>query len=239
MRRLVPPAADGAVDVERDGPVDVGAAYGPGAGGRPRPAGRPWVTLLMISSADGATAVAGRSGGLANEGDRAVFRAVRATADAVLVGASTTRAEGYRPLAPPRRLLVVTGSGDIGPAELSAASTTTLVMPAAAAAPALPAGGASVLRAGTDMVDLADALGQLHAVAHVVCEGGPSLNGQLLAAGLVDEVCLTLAPVFAAGSSPRLAHGDRPADGAPWRLAHVLADDQGYLFLRYVRAAGS
>ena len=233
MRRLSPSPAAGADDVASD--VDVDAAYRDVPGGRPRPAGRPWVTLLMISSADGATVVDGRSGALGADGDRAVFRAVRATADAVLVGASTTRAERYRPLAAPRRLLVVTGSGDIGPAELSASPTTTLVMPGDAAAPGLPAGGATVLRAGGRTVDLAAALGQLAGVDHVVCEGGPSLNGQLLAAGLVDEVCLSVAPVFAAGPSPRLAHGDASAGSAPWTLAHVLADEQGYLFLRYVR----
>jgi len=191
--------------------------------------------MLMVAAADGATAVDGRSGALGNAGDKAVYRAVRAAADAVLVGAATARAEVYHPLAAPRRLLVVTGSGVIGSPELEAASTTTLVMPAAGPVPDLPAGGATVLRAGRDRVDLRAALASLVDVAHVVCEGGPSLNGQLLAEGLVDEVSLTLAPLFPAGDSSRVAHGPDVAGAGPWRLGHALTDDDGYLFLRYVR----
>lgn len=230
MRRLLPSPATEA--------LDVAAAYAAVDGGRPRPAGRPWVTLLMISSVDGGTAVDGRSGALGNAGDKAVYRAVRSVADAVLVGAATARAEVYHPLAAPRRLLVVTSSGRTGSTELEAAPTTTLVMPSSSPEPAVPEGGASVLRAGTDRVDLRAALAALGGVEHVVCEGGPSLNGQLLAEGLVDEVCLSLAPLFVAGDSARLAHGpSTPAGGGPWRLAHVLGDDDGYLFLRYLRAA--
>ena len=37
----------------------------------------------------------GRSGGLGGPGDKAVFRALRAVPDVVLVGASTARVEGY------------------------------------------------------------------------------------------------------------------------------------------------
>lgn len=225
MRRLAPSVADD---------IDVEAAYGEVPGGRPRAAGRPWVTVLMVSSADGAIQVDGRSGGLGNDGDRAVYRAVRRTGDAVLVGAATARAERYKPLAAPRRLFVVTGSGDVGSPELVAAPTTTLVMPSSVEPPALPAGGATVLHAGVARVDVAAALASMDGVDHVVCEGGPTLNGQVLAAGCADEVCLTLAPRFVAGGSGRLAHGE-PAAADGWELAHVLADDEGFLFLRYLR----
>jgi riboflavin biosynthesis pyrimidine reductase len=213
----------------------VDEAYGDVPGGRPRPADRPWVTVLMISTADGAVALDGRSGGLGNDGDRAVYRTVRRQGDAVLVGAATARAERYAPLVAPRRLFVVTGSGDIGSDELLAAATTTIVMPGAAAAPPLAPGGASVLRAGSERVDIAAALRSMDGVDHVVCEGGPSLNGQVLAAGCADEICLTLAPRFVAGDSGRLAHGE-PAPAGAWALAHVLADDDGFLFLRYLRS---
>jgi 5-amino-6-(5-phosphoribosylamino)uracil reductase len=232
VRRLWPAPPD--VD------VDVGAVYG--SAHRPRPAHRPWVTVLMIASADGAVAIDGRSGGLGGEGDRAVYRAVRATADAVLVGAATVRAEVYRPMEAPRRLLVVTAGGDLGAssAALLAAPTTTLVMPEGAETPSgLPAGGATVLRAGAGRVDPVGALRSLVDVAHVVCEGGPSLNGQLLAAGAVDEVCLSLAPRFVAGEAARLAHGPVGASDVPWVLAHVLVDGDGFLFLRYVRGGAS
>ena len=221
MRRLAPaPVLDN---------VDVVSAYQDVV--RPRPTDRPWVSMLMITSADGAVVVDGRSGALGGPGDRAVYRAVRGMGDGVLVAGGTTRAERYLPLPAPRRLLVVTGSGDIGSPELLTASTTTLVMPASSTAPQ----GARVLRAGTDRVDLAAALAALPDLDHVVCEGGPSLNGQLLAAGLVDEVCLSLAPRFVAGGSGRMAHGAGVADLHAWTLAHVLADADGFLFLRYTR----
>jgi riboflavin biosynthesis pyrimidine reductase len=72
----------------------------------------------------------------------------------------------------------------------------------------------------------------------VLSEGGPSLNGQLLAAGLVDELCLSLAPLLAGGESARIAHGAAPPTPARMRLARVLEED-GMLFLRYVSAASA
>jgi riboflavin biosynthesis pyrimidine reductase len=208
VRRLHPPPFDDHVDVA-SAYLDVS---------RPRPADRPWVTILMIESVDGGTMIDGRSGALGGAGDKAVYAVVRSLGDAVLVGAATVRAEVYRPLPPPRRLFVVSGSGEV-PAELAAAVTTVLVQPAA----------------GQKHVDLGAAVRSWHDVAHVVCEGGPTLNGQLLAQGLVDEVCVTVAPRFVAGESARLAHTTAGAEPSAWTLAHVLADDDGFLFLRYTR----
>ena len=68
----------------------------------------------------------------------------------------------------------------------------------------------------------------------VVCEGGPSLNGQVLAAGLADEVLVTISPRLVAGGSARLAHGPDQADPTPWELRHVLVDED-HLFVRYRR----
>ena len=65
---------------------------------REAPEGRPWVIVDMMSSVDGATAVAGRSGGLGGPGDKAVFRALRAVPDVILVGAATARVERYGPV---------------------------------------------------------------------------------------------------------------------------------------------
>ena len=93
------------------------------------------------------------------------------------------------------------------------------------------------IRAGHGRVDLTAALTLLHreGAREVLCEGGPSLNGQLLALDLVDEFFLTLAPRTAVGASTRVAHGPAGAAAvADWRLAHVLEHD-GELFLRYLR----
>jgi len=180
------------------------------------PADRPWVVMSMIGTVDGATSLGGVSGPLGNPTDQQVLRLVRRAADAVVVGAATVRSERYRPLAAPKRLYVVSRSAELGDlAELVAAPTTEVVRPAAGAAD----------------VDLAALLARLGGQV-VVCEGGPSLNGQLLAAGLVDEVFVTISPRLLGGGSARIAHGADGADPEPWELRHVLAED-GYLFLRY------
>ena len=59
----------------------------------------------------------------------------------------------------------------------------------------------------------------------MVCEGGPTLNGALVAAGLVDELCLTLAPLVAGGDSPRIvagADGDASSTGVLRRRRSLL-----------------
>ena len=88
------------------------------------------------------------------------------------------------------------------------------------------------IRAGVDRVDLAGALAQIDAEV-VLCEGGPTLNGQLVVDDLVDEICLTIAPTAVVGESKRIT-ADRRDAYTSMRLAHVL-EDEGYLFCRYVR----
>ena len=56
-------------------------------------------------------------------------------------------------------------------------------------------------RTGDDLPLLAARLRQEHGVRSVVCEGGPTLNSYLLAAGLVDELWLTLNPKLAGGAA--------------------------------------
>ncbi|MEO7555856.1 MAG: dihydrofolate reductase family protein [Acidimicrobiales bacterium] len=226
----------------------------------PHPDGRPWVLLNMVASVDGATSVDGVSGSLGGDADRAVFAAIRAVADVILVGAGTVRAEGYgapRPSAaaraareargrpPAPRLAIVTSSVDLDPrAPLFADAEPAnhpFVVTALGALPerlaAIAAVTDEVIVAGDGRVDSAMALQELgHRGAQVVlCEGGPSLNGQLIAAGVVDEVCLTVAPVLASGDSARIARGPAPVSPLGLRLDRALEAD-GTLWIRYVRA---
>lgn len=199
------------------------------------PADRAFVRLNMIESADGGSAVGGVSGGLGNRDDHAVYQALRATADGVLVGLGTAVAEHYRPPESDRlRIYVVADRPDIsGNPELFASGAATLVLPEdAGPAPA----GVPELRAGTQgMVDLPRTLGAL-AGKVLVAEGGPTLAGVLASLGLIDEFFLTIAPRVLAGASGRVVLGS-DADPRVWRLEHGFLDDDGYLFLRYVHAS--
>ena len=67
----------------------------------------------------------------------------------------------------------------------------------------------------------------------VIAEGGPTLNGQLIAADLVDEFCVTVAATLAGGSSPRPAHGEAPPVPRSMRLVRLLTDGRD-LLARYV-----
>lgn len=180
---------------------------------------RPYVRANMISSLDGSSTAAGRSGGLGGDGDRRVFRALRDAADVVLVGAATVRDEDYGVTAHPALAIVTRGT----------IARTDRLYPPDGAEPIVYSGhGGSV--------DLRSVLDDLYARGHrrVLAEGGPGVLGALLAAGLIDELCLTVAPVLVGGDGRRIVTGpDLPLDR--WRRRSVLGDDEGYLYTRWAR----
>jgi riboflavin biosynthesis pyrimidine reductase len=227
VRRIYP--ADGSAE------ADLQALYGET---RPLRAGRPWVGMCMIASLDGSTAVDGVSGGLGNDNDRAVFAALRAVADVILVGAKTAAAEHYRPSGRPgQRIGIVTSSGRIDTGtELFSSGCGFLVLPEDG--PDTPQGVDSV-RAGHGTVDLVAALGRLTQLGpsarFVQVEGGARLNGALVEAGCIDELNLTIAPALVGGDSSRIVAGATESRRT-LQLAHVLADRDGYLFTRWVRS---
>ena len=217
---------------------------------------RPWVLANMVCGLDGSTAVAGRVGALSSATDRQLFVDLRSVADVVLVGAETARRERYGPvrLAPARRahreaegrpplprLAIVSRSLDLGGAARALdpgpdGDRAIVVTCEASPQPARERLGATadVVVAGTDGVEIATALRMLRrsGVEVVLCEGGPTLLGELLAAGAVDELCLTVAPVVGGDPLP-VAVLPAGAGVSRARLAHVLEAD-GDLFLRYV-----
>lgn len=222
------------------------------------PQGR-WVRGLMAMSLDGAfVGPDGLSGSVSGPGDRAVFAACRALADTYLVGASTVRAEAYRPVRARPELAARRAGAGLRPAPTLAivsASCTfdwssaawvhsderPVLLTVEAADPVLRATaarmGCEVALVGDETVDLAEVLAALdeRGLARVNCEGGPTLLGQVIAADLLDELALTL--------SPLLTHAEVPYAPGPtvltrMRLATLAADD-GFLFARYVRAAAT
>jgi riboflavin biosynthesis pyrimidine reductase len=226
---------------------------------RPTPEGRPWVTINMVASADGATQVAGVSGPLGTEADMAVFVSLRAACDVILAGSATVTAERYRPpmgnaarrarrtargQAPLPRIAVVSNRGDIDLTLPLFADAPSDSRPILLVAGEVPAGRraeleqvAEVLVVGDERVDLARAMSALHDIVGarmVLAEGGATLNGLLLDLDLVDEWCLTLAPLLVGGDAVRAAHS--PGGGAIHAMSLVRAfEHEGELMLRYVR----
>ncbi|MQA17865.1 MAG: hypothetical protein GEV09_28580, partial [Pseudonocardiaceae bacterium] len=93
---------------------------------------------------------------------------------------------------------------------------------------------ADVLIAGDSEVDLSQTVQRLgeRGFRHVLAEGGPSFNGALATAGLLDELCLTVAPRLVSGSAKRIVTG--PTLVPPSELSlHTACEEDGYLFLRY------
>lgn len=201
----------------------------------------PYLRADFVSSVDGAIAVEGRSEGLGSPADKASFRALRTTCDAVIVGAGTLRAENYGAVrfgaaaaawraehgyAPQPPVVVVSRSGELG-------SGRVLEGPVLLSAPQGPEG---VELLPTDPVEMVAALHE-RGLTRLLCEGGPALLTTLLRAGLVDELFLTTSPQLV-GTGPYLLHGlDAPY---PLRLVSLIHDDPGVLLGRWavVRSEG-
>ncbi|ROO88298.1 riboflavin biosynthesis pyrimidine reductase [Actinocorallia herbida] len=193
----------------------------------------PWLRANMIASADGAATREGLSGGLGNETDRLLFQALRGFADAIVVGAQTVRAEGYGRAPVP--IAVVSRSLDLDFASPLFEGRTILVTVADAPRLAEAREHAEVIVAGEGSVDFAAAVTALHGLGltRLLCEGGPTILGGIAAAGLLDELCLTLSPRLVGGAAPRVVRG--PALDEGMTLAAVRQDGD-HLFLRYRRS---
>lgn len=191
--------------------------------------GMPWVRLNFVSSLDGAATVEGRSGALNDPWDLQVFETLRALADVVVVGAGTVRDEGYDAVFLPEehvrwrrengmsdhpRLAIVTRSADLDPGsppfDVAGRKERPLVFTGETAEAAridALRDAAEVVQVPGDGVDPARMLAELYArgFEQVLSEGGPSLFGAMLEAGVVDELCLTLSPFIVGGNGSRIA----------------------------------
>lgn len=219
-----------------------------------------WLRANFISSVDGGATVAGTSGGLGGPGDRAVFRLLRELADVIVVGAGTVRVEGYsgaqlsvaarrqRQLRGQRevpQLAIVTKSGHL--ARDLAVFTRTEVPPLVLTATAVADETRRGLTGLAEVVDCSDTdpvkvdeavlLARVaeRGLRRILTEGGPILLGSFIERGLLDELCLTIAPFVVGGLARRIVTGPGQLK-TPMRCAHVLTDDAGYLYTRYVKA---
>jgi riboflavin biosynthesis pyrimidine reductase len=181
------------------------------------PATRRWIRASMVMSLDGSMVdVEGRSGGLSTPEDSARFLARRRAADVILVGAGTVRAEGYRPQ--PRPMAVVSNSGFL-PADSPLlewrrydARRPTIYTTQAAVDSGRVDSHLEVVVCGDSAVDLRRMVADFaeRGWARIVCEGGPTLLRGLLEVHLLDEVCLSIVPMFAGTMRPIIAEGVMP-----------------------------
>lgn len=260
LRRLLPPGEPVSVEqlVHELRLTELAAAVSPtGAGEHARR--RPYLALNMVSTADGRATVDGRSGPIGETADRQLFHGLRTTVDAVMAGAGTIRVERYRriireePARAARRArglaeepwaVIVSGRLDI-PSDtpiLNDPAARVAILTASAASLPLPEGGAQVhyIRAAEEcLLDLPAAMAELYErfdVRTVMCEGGPHLNSHLLAAGLVDELFLSLSPKLGGGDpggeALRIVSGPQLDPLVELELVSLF-EHESHLFLRY------
>lgn len=225
------------------------------------PSDRPYVIVNMVSAADGKVTIEGTERGLGSKSDQLLMRELRVHADVVLNGAGTLRASGTssrldaeylerlrlergktaRPVA-----AVISRSGDL-PLERAFFTSDAFeaVVFLSSAAPA--ARRAAIAATGRPVVDVPPGKELVFALRHMrealgcallLVEGGPRLNGDLLAAGAIDELFLTLGPVLVGGGAPRTAiENDVPpsiAGSTPLDLLHAIPNpDTDEVYLRY------
>lgn len=243
MRRLLPDPGETTVEEQLD-------SYRPWEEPREE---RPFVAMNFAATVDGRATIAGVSGPIGSATDTAMLVGLRGRFDAVMIGAGTMRAERYgRPLADQAKrerrerlglphdplTVIVSGRLDLpwdAPLFTEGAGRV-LVFTASETEPPEVATSLRVVRHEGGAVNLAEALRHLRqerGVRAVLSEGGPRLHAELQAAGLVDDLFLTIAPKLVGGEAPRIVEGTLPGI-APLELAWLLEED-GELFARYRR----
>jgi riboflavin-specific deaminase-like protein len=255
-RSRTPQAPEETISRAAGEPARAETALGAVAGAAPL--ARPHVLLNMVATVDGRATLAGRSAAIGNSADRELFHALRGVVDGVLVGAGTARAERYRRLIrePARReqrrarglaeeplACIVSRRLALTPPEiplLDDPDARLAILTSSRASLGEHRAQVQYVRAERDgQLDLAAALGELHerfGVRTLLCEGGPHLNAQLLASGLVDELFFSLSPLLAGGEAS--AEALRIVTGVdldpPVELQLLSAfENRSHLFLRY------
>jgi riboflavin biosynthesis pyrimidine reductase len=218
-----------------------------------------WVRANFIASVDGGATADGKTGAMGGPGDRLIFHLLRELADVIVVGAGTVRVEGYsgaqlgvaerqrrqaRGQSEVPQLAIVTKSGalDRDMPVFTRTEVPPLVVTCTAAAEETRVRLSDVCEvvdcSGGDpgSVDEAVLLAALGArgMRRILTEGGPMLLGAFIQRDLLDELCLTIAPFLVGGLSRRIATGPGQLL-TRMRCAHILSDDAGYLYTRYVR----
>lgn len=240
VRRLLPDAAETTVAEQLAGLELKDLAH----------ADRPYVLMNFVASVDGQATIDGRSGALGSGTDTEMLQRLRTRVDAVMIGAGTLRAERYGRIVPDpalrahreRTLLthdplaVIVSNSFRLPWDVplfSEGGGQVVVFTAAEAEAPATAIPVTVVRhhGGVDLVEALAWLRRERGIRSLLCEGGPSLHGELQAAGLVDELFLTIAAKLAGRESRSILSGTLPRP-LELKLAWLL-ESEGELFCRY------
>ncbi len=240
MQRLYPRPGETSA-AELAGQLDLGSRA---------PADRPYVVANMVSTLDGRAALEGNTRGLGGDRDRELFHHLRAAADAILVGGGTARIERYGPAVRNDDLRAVRERNGLDAEQPTVIVSARMMLPSDL--PLLQAPGAPVIvataadhelegvqadvayeRTADDLQLLLARLRADHGIRSLICEGGPTLLSYMLAAGLVDEFFLSLAPKLAGGGDePTITQG--PALATPTDAELIwLCEADGELFTRW------
>ena len=235
-----------------DGPTETSVAeflaeYEPTSAGS---GDRPFFAANMVTSLDGRAAVEGRSKLLGSERDAELLLGLRSLFDALLIGAGTLRAEQYGPIIRDPGLREKREAAGLEPSPLAVVVTRSFDLPWDCSL--FTEGiGKVVLYTGTDreplptatevevvasdgdpnLTDLAAWLAG-NGVRSVLCEGGPTILGELVDLDLLDELFLTVHPVITGeADAPRIVEGPVGARNS-FELVE-LSREGDELFTRY------
>jgi riboflavin-specific deaminase-like protein len=217
---------------------------------------RPWLRVNFVTSLDGAVTRDGYSEGLSGPADKRVFGLLRMLCDALLVGAGTIRHEKYGPVRLDERRrawrrehglaeyptpVVVSRRLNLDPQQslFAEAPVRPIVLTAAPAPQSRRAAlneVAEVIVCGESGVDLGAGVATLRerGLGQILSEGGPQILGEMTAAGLVDELCLTITPLLVGPGAGRITAGPESPEARRLELCHILSAE-GMLLLRYAR----
>jgi riboflavin-specific deaminase-like protein len=217
------------------------------------PTDRPHLTVTMVSSVDGHVTEGGKVASLTGPPDQASLHRLRAASDGVLVGAGTVRAEGYDTLltaseqahrqqsgAAAQPLLCIVSASAILDATLPVFKDRTLrviVLTASTSTVRHLPNHVEVLSGSVGAsgeLELSPMLAQLrdrYGVSRLLCEGGPTLVGSLLRAGMIDEMIMVMSPRVSGGGGPRPVASVDPIRQPLSLIGHVAVG--GFVFLRY------
>lgn len=215
----------------------------------------PFLRINMVSSLDGVTVIDGKSESLSGPADKAVFRTLRQMSDVILVGAETFRVEEYRPINfdkstinkrlargqkgnPPIAIVTKNAHLDFDSPLFNSSQVRNIILTSDQGAKNIRGNNkfkdsAEIVVCGEEEVDLKYAKSELGSLGynHILCEGGPSINAQLLALDVVDEVCLSISPVIVQGKGLRIFEGDELKVPSRFQTTHIFQGD-GFIFLR-------